>query len=759
MLDKNLPNLQRDRIVLQLINRTDEDRTIDLFGMPKGINPSQDIRYGQLFETKYSEILIPIASFGVLKSWTINWIDENGSPQTFTFNSVEIGDLIGRINTETTEQFFYRTVGSNYKIIKGELETFFYFTPPDPIATGTKNSFTKPTASSIYGSNLTETVGSDKYYGTTLQGYWLACDTLSRLSFYLYNTGVPLVTIDANASYGISSAGSVAYDPFNKYLWLADVTASADVALIDLDIASTYITSLTPSSGLLNKGGYLSYSSKYKRMIQLGQLNNAVSSAMTVYDVETLSEVFSGRPVYNSVSINLGSAYQAVTYDNNGDAWIINGNQSSPLNEQGIFKFENDNWSTPTQAIFLDTIPTAYFKSAVIYVKGRLYVLASDTDTYLQVFTESGELVSSNVFTAKFKNFVYDSTFGNYILLSNKANSFQAVIDLDGNVVQLFDAVFDVDWAQYINGEVISLSSSSAITNKRYLASSSSAKIPAGAQESQTYTENNFTTLVNNTDIITYDWESYTVIDGSGISVTDTTGNIPYRDLVMQLRNNIEPYYFKNFSIYANTLEQANKVITKEVRGVAGWTNKMLNNPTIIPMQRQFVVLKEKIHFFPQTINKLQYPVKAHQTVTIIIDYTKGNLNAIAQVLDAYIKEGVSFGKSLRQLEYIVSEDEKRYLEETLRDVWTKRKEELADRGVVINVEDIFSEPKGLEIEKKVTESKLMGQIKNIIHQNKIKKMNIGNVSEKNIKRLVANYVAKGDADEFPNEYNYADGE
>ena len=39
----DLPNLKKDRIVLELVNRTNSDSIIDVLGLPAGVNTSQGI--------------------------------------------------------------------------------------------------------------------------------------------------------------------------------------------------------------------------------------------------------------------------------------------------------------------------------------------------------------------------------------------------------------------------------------------------------------------------------------------------------------------------------------------------------------------------------------------------------------------------------------------------------------------------------------------------------------------------------------------
>ena len=81
---------------------------------------------------------------------------------------------------------------------------------------------------------------------------------------------------------------------------------------------------------------------------------------------------------------------------------------------------------------------------------------------------------------------------------------------------------------------------------------------PSGAQPADFYTENEFTTLENDSLPQTYTFSSSDVIEGTGISVTETTGNMPYEELVQGIRNNLEPYFFNEMTVYANNIDQAN---------------------------------------------------------------------------------------------------------------------------------------------------------------------------------------------------------
>ena len=96
--ESELPNLKKDRLVLEIINRTNSTQTIDLFALPSGTNSSQGLTYGDVFETIYSAVTIPNAVVSVSQTYTLNWTDENGAAQTGTTVAVDnIDDLVFEI--------------------------------------------------------------------------------------------------------------------------------------------------------------------------------------------------------------------------------------------------------------------------------------------------------------------------------------------------------------------------------------------------------------------------------------------------------------------------------------------------------------------------------------------------------------------------------------------------------------------------------------------------------------------------------------
>jgi hypothetical protein len=122
-----LPNLKKDRIVLELVNRTNSDSIIDLFGLPAGVNTSQGIDYGDLFETYYCEMTIPITELGTTQTYTINWLDEDLVAQSATTALVSnIDELISELIIVTNDNWGYYIDGTNYIVHKNPILTYVY---------------------------------------------------------------------------------------------------------------------------------------------------------------------------------------------------------------------------------------------------------------------------------------------------------------------------------------------------------------------------------------------------------------------------------------------------------------------------------------------------------------------------------------------------------------------------------------------------------------------------------------------------------
>lgn len=126
-VSKNSPNLKRDRLVLNLINRTNKDQEIDLFSLPAGVNPQQGISYGDLYFTKYCVVEIPKTELTTAQSYTVDWLDEDGTPKQETTSTVnDIDGLVASLITKTNDNWSYYESLNSYFLHKEPIKTFVY---------------------------------------------------------------------------------------------------------------------------------------------------------------------------------------------------------------------------------------------------------------------------------------------------------------------------------------------------------------------------------------------------------------------------------------------------------------------------------------------------------------------------------------------------------------------------------------------------------------------------------------------------------
>ncbi len=784
---QDLPNLKKDRLVLEITNRTNTSSTINLFGLPSGTNSSQGITYGDVFETTYSRVSIPIAVVAVSQTYTVNWTDENGVSQNATTIAVSnVDDLVSELILATGDNFYYYTSGTNYVIHKQPINTWLYWTPPSTTVIGTAltdglNQVGGNVPTSV--KSIISRVDSPRTFIYSLfQGlitYWEASDSTQKgqIDFdTLYSFGgagttsfmIYMSNLDNFACFNVDTKKFLRneFDTLGNPVNVVNTVFTQSSAGISWDATNNLFWSSAGVTGGVNNDLYI-YSVD-------GVLQDTWSAGATLALSANTASIGYSRIIINEAGIAMGY-------------WVLKGNNGSNFRFKSFVKIGG--YDTATNTIVESTSTTIDFVDAIFDQLGltlvsgdepTFYARISDTNKFFVVISNNAVANANYIGTVDLdteeQNWKYyssnDLTIVGDVYYSTATDSIIAKVNylspnpkvrainyetLEINSLVLLDVSYDNGAFYYEDFlDRLYLADISPLGYGAAALSGGSASAPANSQPASFYSQNNFADIVANTSAITYDFENFTVIGGTGISVTEIIGNLTYAEIVQEIRSGIQPYYFDVLSVYADSDEQANTPIKKVNRGVMGNSRTLLNNPTIFT-ENHSIVLDIPINFLPKTINQLDYTLKAFSKVRIIINYTKGNLNAIAETLNEYIEEGIPFSVGLSQLADSVNikKSEAKYLEKTLKDIWTTKQAELKLEGIEIEIESLF-EPKEV-IDKK--RAKLLGEktqlVKNLLEQQKLNKMGLGGLSPKNIKRLVANYTAKGKADDIYDPYSY----
>ena len=766
---KDLPNLKKDIIVLDLINRTNETSTIDLFGLPAGINPSQGIEYGDLFETKYSSTIIPINEFLTSQSYTINWTDEDGNPQSATSSVVSnIDDLVFSLNNITQDNFGYYEDGLNYVLHKEPIDTWVYWTPPTD----------ETTSGALTTLNTSNTITNGRRFARIGARLWVLENNI--LQYFLYppsaaggGIGVPLISA-LNNTLVLDSTN-------NRLLCYTPETNLAPIEWLIKD--STGVTTLFsgewfPSFGITGLAGVIwdEFNELY------WGYGNTIAADNDIYIFDKDMVLLDTWVNPESLGIQVAQVEQNVGRQIvpmiNGDIWICSGRFGGVPATSGFYKIGGYNSFTQTiiktvVTFYPNTVPSSLYMpiqdsttdgSNIIWgisdtALDRYAIFRVDLSSGSQNFNypNNGSSTKGGIYYSPSLNRLFihtqqnnDAEFNVYAYTDNTLELNSDALVVNGTNSEL-DGFF-WDEANQIVYKSQTLSNQLSAANVTLTANTP----PAGTRKESFYTLNVFIDITADVSTNTYLFTTYTVLGGTGISVTETSGNFSYESLVQALRTNLTPYFFKDMTIYANNIDQANVPIKKVLRGMSGVTKTMINNPTVLT-QNKFVV-SEDIAIAPKTLNEIDYKILPFQSVRIIINYTKGNLNAIADTIDAYISDGVPFSASLNQLTEKVTEDEKKYLEETLKSIWQRKKRELAREGVEVDVDAIFEPQQVIDSKKKFLIGKKMSLIKKHLENKRLENMNVKAFSSTNIRSVVANYVAKEDADKIYDPYSYVDG-
>lgn len=257
---------------------------------------------------------------------------------------------------------------------------------------------------------------------------------------------------------------------------------------------------------------------------------------------------------------------------------------------------------------------------------------------------------------------------------------------------------------------------------------------PAGSIEKKFYTENSFGTIKGNVTNNTLNFNCFKVVEGTGISVTETSGNITYEETIQEVRNNSEPYLFEDFSIYANSVEQLNIQLTKISKGAAGESKTSFNYPTLLN-QKQLIAINLPMNFTPKSISRMGYKVKAFESVRLIINYTKGSINKHIETLSSFIEEGVPLNKGLNQIEGKVTLSEGKYLQKTLNKIYNQdQKKDDGNRTFKMSIPN-----------SKKTKGAITSSVDDIIRLGSLKSFGVDELSVNNIKRIVAGMIDRGE--------------
>jgi hypothetical protein len=762
----DLPNLKKDRLVLELVNRTNEATTIDLFGLPAGINPSQGIEYGDLFQTKYCSVVVPISELSLAQTYTINWNDEDGVPQTATTASLTgIDTLILELNAATSDAWGYYVDGTNYVIHKEPIDTWVYWTPP-PTSTsgGTPTTLsTIPFTPTSGKKTIRATSGSNRLF------------LLQNNSLFSWAYPPSVVGSSLTVPLPFASSNVVAYDSTNSRVL---VYGNNSFALYDDIPSAVPIASGTwLSVGTIATVNGLIWDAANQIWWAIGgETAPAQDNPIYIFDKDmVLLDTWTNPELLGIKLMRDVFGGQLIQPMPNGDIWTLSGRQLGGLATSGIYKIGGYNSNTQT---IIKTVQT-FYPSQASSVSFLNMKDATTDGTYLWG-------ISGNSF-GNLARFRYNLSNGDAVWVEDSgmqtlngiyhSPSFDRIFihtETNGNgiygVYAFDDATLAIDSSDLVNNAFTSFTATFFWdeTNQTAYKSNSAPQgfsgavttappttIPSGSKEESFYTENEFIDLTADGTPNTYLFSCFDVIGGTGISVSETTGNIPYYELVNALRTNLEPYFFTDMTVYADNVAQANTPIEKVIRGAKGVERTTTNYPAIL-YQEQFVV-QEPISIAPRALNEIDYRLNPFESVRIIINYTKGDLNAIAEILDVYVSQGIPFVVALDKLPSKVSEKEEEYLKTTLESIWSRKKRDLAAEGVEIDIESIFA-PREIVEEKREVLGKKMSIVRKHLEEQKIKQAKMEEVSPSNIKKLIGDYIAKGGADEINDSYNYGDG-
>jgi hypothetical protein len=595
--------------------------------------------------------------------------------------------------------------------------------------------------------------------------------------------------LDLDALYGFGTTGDQFLVPTDTATQKLYVFSQSTKLLLRFGTLSSGVPVFETQLTLANGSQGMTFTQENVNLLWSSGITAATS--IFVYDEDGVLLDTWGAPQL-SLGSNIPSArgYSKIIYNDSGIAqgyWIIRGKAGDPTNIKGFQQIGG--WDTIGNAIVQSFVGSGiYFEDEIQSQLGlsldtndeiSFYTRISDTNRYFvvisnTVLTQQNYIGIVNMDNGDQSWKFYDNNdllIDGDVYYSTKTNSIIARMDYLGgssarsiNIDTLEASSINLENVNYDSGAIYVYDTDSLLFKSSlapngfasYTLAGGEETVPSNSQSASFYTENTFGDITGNTTTNQYFFSSFNVIGGTGISVTETNGNLTYQELVQELRDTIEPYFFDAFSVYCQNDTQANTPITKISRGGMGQSRTLINNPTLLT-ENNSVIINTPVNFLPQTINKLNYRIAAFNTVKIIINYTKGNLNAIAQTLNEYIEDGIPFSVGINQLSESVSirDAEKSYLKNVLYKMWQQKKKELREEGVQIEIDNMFESQAVIDEKKNQMIGAKMKAVKDMMYKQKMKDMGLEGLSPDNIKRIVSNYTAKGKADKIYDPYNY----
>jgi len=138
------------------------------------------------------------------------------------------------------------------------------------------------------------------------------------------------------------------------------------------------------------------------------------------------------------------------------------------------------------------------------------------------------------------------------------------------------------------------------------------------------YSPNKYTTIVQLPTTTPYVFAN-TIIQGGNPNITilpDGGTREDYISTIEELVN--QPYLIDTVSVFADNIQQANRVWTVANRQVSGVADSSRKSPALSPNSRQFVNENIPLWFLPDATNNVKYTLGGLESAKLIFTYYKG---------------------------------------------------------------------------------------------------------------------------------------